>query len=137
MKTSSTDILAGARLLLVDDDADFVVYLASLFRLAGAGKIESVYSGLEALESLADDRREYDLIVTDVRMPPPSGIQLVCMARTADYEVPFLIVTAFPDEKVQQQAAGQRTTELLSKPFAPDQLLDLASELIEISRAGA
>jgi DNA-binding NtrC family response regulator len=61
----------------------------------------------------------------------------VCMARTAEYEVPFLVVTAFPDARVQEQAAEQRATKLLSKPFAPDRLLALAGELVEASRERA
>lgn len=136
MSTSSFDALIGARLLLVDDDADFISYMASLFRHAGVGSIESVYSGLEALEALAADG-DYDLIVTDVRMPTPSGIQLVTMARTADYEVPFLVVTAFPDAKVLQQACQHRATDILGKPFAPEKLLEVASKLLESARVAA
>lgn len=136
MHLSSVDHLKGAKLLLVDDDEDFISYMASLFRHAGVDSIETVNSGLEALESLAN-AGGYDLIVTDVRMPAPSGIQLVSMARTADYEVPFLIVTAFPDDKVISQAAESRATEILGKPFAPQRLLEMARGLLQTSRVVA
>src|SRR5689334_7325426 len=91
--------LLGARVLVVDDDEDFVSFLSGQFSAIGCECVDTAGSGLEALERIAD-QGAYDLVVTDVRMPAPSGVQLVAMARTAEYAVPFLVVTAFPEPDV-------------------------------------
>jgi CheY-like chemotaxis protein len=134
MTAAQKDVLCGAHVLVVDDDADFVSYVRSVFAHAGCACVDVAYGGLPALEHIADDG-PYDLVVTDVRMPGPSGTQLAAMARTAGYEVPFLVVTAFPDGAVYRVAQTLDHTEVLGKPFAPPQALEMARTLIRSGRA--
>ncbi len=91
--------------------------------------VEEAASGLGALEALAESR-PFHLVITDVYMPAPSGLQLVAMARTTGYEGPFLLVTAFPDPGMATFAADSDRTELLIKPFTADELLDRAENLL-------
>src|SRR4030095_6755678 len=122
--------LSHARLLIVDDDPEFVSYVVSVLGLVGVSSPETANSGLEALEHSAADP-PYDLVITDVRMPPPSGLQLVAMARTAGYDVPFLVVTAFPDDKVMTTVGKLDSVLLLAKPFDPDDLVTTPCQLVD------
>lgn len=120
--------LEGMSLLVVDDDPEMVDWLRALLDL-GKARVDTAADGLQALEALARGER-YDLIVTDVRMPAPSGLQLLAMARTAGYSTPFLVITAFPSDELAEKILAQERAALLAKPFAPRELVETAVSLI-------
>jgi two-component system, NtrC family, response regulator AtoC len=120
--------LQGLRLLVVDDDEGARGWLAEILAHVGC-QVKEASTGLGALDELAENG-PFHLVVTDVYMPPPSGLQLVAMARTTGYDGPFLLVTAFPDQDMVDFASGSARTELLSKPFTADELLRRASALL-------
>jgi CheY-like chemotaxis protein len=120
--------LSNARVLLVDDDPDFVAYLVEQFRRNGCTSIETAGSGTEALEKISSS--PFDLVVSDVRMPTPSGVQLAAMARTAGYQVPFLVVTAFPDAEVHRVCSQLDDIEVVGKPFDSRRLFEVAGNLM-------
>ena len=59
----------------------------------------------------------FDLIVTDVRMPGNTGLDVVARIRAAGCHTPVIVVTAFPDDEVRDRAE-QLNAVLLEKPFA-------------------
>ena len=117
----------GPRVIVADDDPALREWLRLLLRPLQA-QIREASGGLELLDLLAADE-PYDLVITDVRMPGPNGLQVVAMARTAGLVAPFLVITAFPDDDVRRslQAAG---AELLAKPFTPAELRDAVATLL-------
>jgi CheY-like chemotaxis protein len=123
------DRVQDARFLVVDDDEDMLSFLTGLFALCGAQSIESAGSGQAALILLAE-RGPFDLVVTDVCMPMPGGLQLAAMVRTSGCQVPFLVVTAFPDPELRESVARLPRTELVAKPFHPAELLATAERLL-------
>ena len=120
--------LAGKRLLIVDDDEGTRAWLAEVFERCGGESIEAA-SGVEAISALAD-RGPFDIVVTDVCMPAPSGLQLVAMARTAGYYGPFLLVTAFPDQDIAELVEQTEGTDLLGKPFTANEVVERAARLL-------
>lgn len=110
------------RLLIVDDDPDMVEWLEDFFARKGA-IVRTALDGTEALRKIAEEDNGFALVITDVRMPAPSGIQLAAMTRYAGYQVPFLIITAFPDHQIDVMVHKLERTILLAKPFTPDDLL--------------
>lgn len=122
------DSLSGIRILIVDDDEGARSWLREIFARVGC-EVKEARSGLTALDELAENG-PFHLVVTDVYMPSPSGLQLVAMARTTGYEGPFLLVTAFPDPEMADFASDSRHTELLVKPFTADEILLRASSLV-------
>jgi DNA-binding response OmpR family regulator len=125
--TAAAD-LQGRRLLVVDDDEGARGWLAEILSHVGC-QVKEAATGVGALGELAENG-PFHLVVTDVYMPPPSGLQLVAMARTTGYDGPFLLVTAFPDQEMADFASESARTDLLSKPFTADELLLRASALI-------
>lgn len=119
-------------LLVVDDDADMVEWLVDLFASQGA-VVQTAENGTDALDKIAHDGR-YSLVVTDVRMPAPGGLQLAAMARYAGYEVPFLIITAFPDGEVHRTVGRLDRATLLPKPFKPQELWKAARDLVGVAQ---
>ncbi len=126
---------AFLRVLVADDDRDFLDAMSALLALLGASEVTTARNGLDALESLAEEPGAYDLVITDVRMPPPSGVQLVAMARTAGCDTPFVVVTGYPDSRVTDTLDQLDGVTLLLKPIEASELLAVVSRLLHDSSA--
>jgi CheY-like chemotaxis protein len=116
------------RVLLAEDDADLRRSLARLLAADGM-KVVEVGSGAAALSTLATGG--FDLVVTDVMMPPPVGIEVATLARTAGKDVPILVITALRDRWVDEAVGYLQRAQLLHKPFSGEQLLERVHALVE------
>lgn len=116
------------RIVIADDDAEMRALIRLLLRPA-LGEVREAASGWELLGVLADDG-PFDLVITDVRMPAPNGVGVVTMARAAGFETPFLVITAFPDERVRRTIASQRNAVLVGKPFDRTELMSAVHALL-------
>jgi len=74
-------------------------------------------------------RARTDLVVTDVRMPGYSGLEIVTCLREAGVHVPVVIMTAFGNLEIQQRAEQLGAT-LLDKPFKMDELKAVVERLL-------
>ena len=108
------------RLLIVDDDAAMRQMLESLFREQGyaAETADSVDTAAARLRE-----REFDVVLSDVKMPGRSGIELVGLLRKLRPETPVVLMTAFGsiDSAVEAMRAG--AFDYLTKPFEPEAVL--------------
>jgi len=119
--------MTGPRIFIADDDPAMREWLRLVLRPL-KGTIREASGGVELLDLLASGE-PYDLVITDLRMPAPNGLQVIAMARAAGAAAPFLVITAFPDDGVRRalEAAG---AELLAKPFSPGELKARVAALI-------
>ena len=111
------------RVLVVDDDPDFVEYLTVGFESEGI-ELETADRGERALELLAQrPRGHFDLIVLDVQMPGQSGWDLLYDLRQAGEEIPVIFASGLgqPSEKVKGLGLGADV--YLAKPFDFDELV--------------
>jgi CheY-like chemotaxis protein len=99
-----------------------------MLRPIGA-EIREAASGQDLLGCLAAGER-YDLVITDLRMPSPSGLQVIRMTRTAGNDIPFILITAFGDEEVRAALSDVPNAFMLDKPFAPPALLDCVASAL-------
>jgi two-component system response regulator HydG len=113
----------GRRLLIADDDLEMRSWLREVLGERGALILEAD-SGAELLRMLAEEG-PFDLVITDVRMSWADGVQVLQMARTAGYETPFVVITAFANDRVRAQVA-ELGAVLLEKPFEVEQLVEKA-----------
>jgi DNA-binding NtrC family response regulator len=108
------------RLLVVDDDAAMREMLASLFREHGYA-VEEARSADQALERAAEV--EFDAVLSDVRMPGRSGIELVGELRRLRPETPVVLMTAFGSIDAAVEAMRAGALDYITKPFEPDDVL--------------
>jgi DNA-binding response OmpR family regulator len=123
-----------ARVLLAEDDHDMRVLLASALRRAGYA-VEAVDDGSELLDQLSDAllaRRQVlpDMIISDIRMPGWSGIDVLASLRQSDWSMPVILITAFGDAKIHARAEQLGAATLLDKPFDVDELLRVAGSIL-------
>jgi len=113
--------VAGERILIADDDREMRRVLRDMLRPTGA-EISEAASGQDLLGCLSNGG-QFDLVITDLRMPAPTGLQVMLMTRTAGNEIPFILITAFGDEEVRLELSRVPNAFMLDKPFAPPALL--------------
>jgi PAS domain S-box-containing protein len=119
----------GPRLLIVDDEAEVGALLADILR-RDSGDIEVAASGQEALQLMA--QREYDAILTDLRMPEMDGPELY---RQIEQRWPLrakLVVFITGDAlspTVQTFLAGTGQP-YLEKPFVPAEVRKIVQEIV-------
>lgn len=116
------------RVLVADDDLDMRQVIRQILESLGA-EVHEASSGVALLSRLADDR-DFDLVVTDVRMPWMSGEHVVRMARTAGFDVPVLIMTAFADDGLRRAVEALPGSALLEKPFDMRDLVSWARKIL-------
>jgi two-component system chemotaxis response regulator CheY len=111
-------------ILIVDDDASMRFLLKMLFESAGYQVVEAPH-GAAALDRVKDARP--DLVVTDLMMPMMDGLQLIeCLRSDPETKsIPIVATSA-------RLAAGAAAADaVLTKPFDPDDFLEIARTLVE------
>ena len=104
---------------IVDDDQPYRESIRKLILLLGY-TVEAFPSAADFLASRA--LPETACLVTDVNMPGMSGVELHRHLVDAGYAIPTILVTAYPDEVVRDQALKDGVVCYLSKPVDDDYL---------------
>ena len=109
------------RLLVVDDARDIAEGIVLGVRLACPGcRVTSTTGGREALERFASEA--FDLVVLDVSMPPPDGLE-VCRRIREVSRVPILMLTVRDGTEDKVRALETGADDYLTKPFDPAELI--------------
>jgi FixJ family two-component response regulator len=106
---------------VIDDDAS--VRAATDNLLSSHGYLVHTFASAEDFLQSADPD-DVSCVVADVQMPGMSGLDLLTHVRTQGNRVPFIFITAFPDESVRARALKVGAICFLAKPFAGPVLID-------------
>jgi len=105
--------------LVVEDDEvlreSFQQQLSYLF-----AEVEAAVDGQDALDQLAE--KNYDIVLTDLRMPRMSGFQLLQEIRQQSPQQPIVVISAHEDEVLRRELAVYKV-HYLSKPVILEELL--------------
>ncbi len=116
-----------ARILIIEDDAEMRSLLKDFLEEEGF-KADSAKSGPEALIKLKQSPR--DLIITDIRMPGPSGLEILPKIRILYPEVCIIVITAFGSEEIRRRSLEIGADGYLEKPLHLDELREMVQEMI-------
>ncbi|MCA8953610.1 MAG: response regulator transcription factor [Planctomycetes bacterium] len=108
------------RLLLVEDDATLRTALGDAFRGEGYA-LETAADGHEARAALREQR--FDLVILDIMLPGPSGLELLRELRERDADTPVLLLTARGEEGDKVLGLELGADDYVSKPFSLRELL--------------
>jgi two-component system, sensor histidine kinase and response regulator len=107
------------RVLIVDDDPALLQALPETLRLRMGGvTVDTADSAAAALDRIAD--REYDAIVTDIKMPGMDGLDLLAEIRTRRPDTPTLIITGHGENELVVRALRGGATDFIQKPIDRD-----------------
>ena len=106
--------------LIADDDDNLRRVLE--FQLDEAGyRVRAAVDGAEALEIFRGD--DFDCVITDLRMPKLSGLELLEKIKAADAEIPVIVITAFGEVETAVTAMKAGAFDYINKPFNRDEIL--------------
>jgi DNA-binding NtrC family response regulator len=124
--------LPELRALLVDDDPDSLMVLCELLELHGVACV-TAQSAVLALGQLAVDR-SIGLLITDLRMQPVSGLELIRRIRESDRAaLPIIIMSGDAGVKDAIAAMHLSVVDFLLKPVDTNHLVKLAKKELGIS----
>ncbi|MDJ1634330.1 sigma-54-dependent transcriptional regulator [Rhizobium rhizogenes] len=124
-----TDALPGV--LLIEDDAALRRSLAQWLSLNELSVTEAA-DGNEALEVLRSDT--IDVVISDVRMPGISGLELLAVIRKTWPELPVIILSGHGDVPMAVAAIQAGAFNFLTKPYVPEQLIGTLQNALEQTR---
>lgn len=107
------------RILIVEDEPKVGFFLKESLESLGRGyDVSHVASGEAALDEVA--RRPYELIVTDVRMPGLSGLDLLSRLGDAAPGARTIVITAYGNDEVESESRRLNAAHYFNKPFSID-----------------
>jgi len=114
-------------ILVVDDEP--AMRLAISHSLSRKGyTVASASSGREALDMI--DRGHYHLLITDMKMPKMSGLQVLERAKAIAPQVPIIIMTAFGTINNAVNAMQEGAADYLLKPFSTETLQETINKVL-------
>jgi len=113
-------------LIVAEDDPFMREWLLTVLRGLEA-RVQPAANGRE-LASLLAHGEPVDLVISDIRMPGPSGLEVLAIARAEGSDVPFLFITGYGGPDVHAAAADLGAT-VLGKPFTGRDLLARVRQL--------
>ncbi|MGH8082046.1 MAG: response regulator transcription factor [Lysobacter sp.] len=127
--------MTEARIYLVDDNDGFRESTAWLLETAGF-EVQAHASGPAFLETYAGERHgaTATCLVSDIRMPLMSGLQLQEELRRRGIALPLVFVTAHGDVPLAVEAMRKGAANFLEKPFSDDALIDAIRAAIANAR---
>jgi diguanylate cyclase (GGDEF)-like protein len=123
--------VSGSRILVVDDQLYFRVFLEDLLREEGYA-VASADGGLEALAQLEAER--FDVVITDLVMPGMDGTELVQRVRERWPDQDVVVVTSVGDLKTAIDAMKVGASDYLLKPVDRQALLGSLAQVLERRR---
>ncbi len=133
----SSDWLSGRRLsrphtvAVAEDDGDMRSLLVAELRRDGyeVCELKDGHALMEYLRALMDPEvgeEPPDLIVTDIRMPGCSGMDILDFLHQLQWDIPVILITAFGDRPTHTEAQALGAVRVLDKPF---QLTELKASI--------
>jgi DNA-binding NtrC family response regulator len=120
-----------ARILLIEDDPSTGAAVEKVLVAEGFA-VELVRRGEEALARAA--RNQFDLVITDFKLPGISGLQLIEQLHQSAPRLPIILMTAHGTTEIAIEATKLGALEYLTKPVDPDELLDRVGEAVRNSQ---
>jgi signal transduction histidine kinase len=120
--------LVGVRVLVAEDEALLRDMLADALTLARA-QVTATQDGAVAWR--AWQAGQFDLVLSDHRMPDCTGYELLQRIRATGSDVPFILVSGQGLESMEKELARDSRTRLLPKPFEMPRLLALMAAMLE------
>ncbi len=116
-----------SRVLVIEDDLEMRSLLEDFMQEEGF-EVRSANNGSEALRIMA--RNEFELVITDVRMPGLSGLDILPGIKKLQPHSTIIVITAFGSEEVYRRAMDRGADGYLEKPISLEKLRIMIKKLL-------
>jgi len=117
-------------ILFVEDDADMRQACLSMFRKDGF-HVAGVATAAEALATM-DGGTRFDIVVTDLRLPGMSGLDLLRAIKKRNRSIEVVLMTGYGTVRSAVEAMKVGASDYLTKPFDMDELLVIVRRLVRL-----
>jgi DNA-binding response OmpR family regulator len=121
---SNKRLQVPARIFVAEDDDEMRRLLCDAFEYDGYDVIDLANGRdlFNLLRRALELGRGPDIVVSDIRMPEMTGLEILKRIREQDAKMPIILITAFGDEETINEASNLGATALFDKPFDIDDL---------------
>lgn len=109
-----------AKILIIDDDPTFCLMLRTFLQREQYAT-QTANSATDALKQLRQE--QFDLILTDFRLPDKDGLELLSQIKVLSPEVPVILMTTYADIRTAVKAIKMGAFEYITKPIKPEETL--------------
>ena len=124
---------AGEHVLVVDDEENVRAVAARVLQRAGY-RTSTATSGPECISLLERPKCDVELVVTALRMPGMSGLELAVAVSTIAPGTPVILMSGITDTELQSRADAVGVNGVVSKPFETRALLDAVAAALDSER---
>ena len=117
---------------LVIDDEQIVLDSVSALLTDEGFEVDVSLDGRQGLDWAIE--RNYDVVLTDIRMPDIGGMKVLRDVKRINPTLPVIMITGYASVESAVQAMKLGAAEYIEKPFEPEQLLDAVSRALGISK---
>ena len=131
--TTYIENMAKEHILIVDDEQNMLNTLAFILEAANY-RVTTATEGREALEEMLAARERscpIDLLITDIRLPGLTGLQLMDELNYLKIRIPVLVITAYRDQSMVLELMRTGCAGYLDKPFDYKELVKRVDLLVE------
>jgi len=112
--------MAAQRIMLIDNEVGLCRMMEAVLKDQGY----QIKRYTRPVQAVADfTAGDYDLIISDIKMPEMDGLEVLQHIRKRDPEVPVIMITAYATVEMSIQALRRGAYDMLTKPFEPDELI--------------
>ncbi len=118
-------------LLIVDDDPYVLESIAALLKEYGYA-VFTCQNGNDAFGLV--EKVNFDVVLTDIKMPQITGIELLQKIHTYNQQIPVILMTAFAELDVAVDAIKRGAFDFITKPYNPSYLLHAVEKAVKYTR---
>ncbi|MGD9031306.1 MAG: response regulator [Desulfobacteraceae bacterium] len=119
------------RILIIDDEVDMLMLLRMIIEDNTDYDVESTNSPTEGIKLFKEN--DYDLVITDLKMPGLDGMEIFDEFKELKPEVPVIMITAYGSMETSDEALRKGIAEFITKPFRKDSILFTIKRVLELA----
>jgi two-component system response regulator HydG len=120
------------KILIIDDDT-YICKLMKNFLVKQGYQADTSISGSDAIKKI--NKGDYQLILSDYRLPDLDGFEILNAARNLEPAPPVIIMTAYEDLGVAVRIIKAGAYDYITKPLIPDEVLEIVKEALKKEKA--
>ena len=121
-----------AKILVVDDEKDMLVLLDRMLTSRPGFKVITCSDPVEAIKLI--DQKNPDLVITDLKMPNLSGMDILEHARKKSWSTAVIIMTAYATIESAVEATRKGAFDYITKPFRKDRIIRIVEQALKWRR---
>ena len=120
------------RILVIDDELDMLMLLRMMIEENTDHEVETTNNPSEGIKLFSE--KDYDLVITDLKMPGLDGIELFDEFQEVKPDIPVVMITAYGSIETADEAMKKGIADFITKPFRKDTILFTINRVLELAR---